>query len=229
MKGYDLDYFKEHDHLDLLLAESLLLLVKSRGYKSILDVGCGSGQLVRFFNKKGLKAIGIDPIDEAVKMARKINQPRTILKAPAGKLPFKDNSFDLITGISMVEHLKPLEAKQFLKESMRILKPNGTIFLITPNFNSPLRLLLKEKWFGYSDPTHISFFTPQSLSNLLRKQGFSNIKFRFKSARNIKFDWQLPSIVRPLPQPAKDFINYLMISSYLSTFRDSFWISGEKQ
>ena len=128
----------------------------------------------------------------------------------------------------MIEHLSQGQAQDFLKEAGRVLKKSGLIFIITPNFASPLRFILRERWFGYSDPTHIHFYTPRSLSSLLEKFHFKNIRYKFKTAYNVDFDWYLPKPARFLPMPFKNILNYLMISSPLSNFMDSFWVSDQK-
>src|SRR3990167_11062777 len=228
ISNYDKTYFKDRDNLDLLIAQSLQILLKENNLESLLDVGCGTGKLVEFFRKKGFTTYGCDSADEAIRMARIINGQNVIKKAPAGRLPFKKQTFDIVSAISLIEHLSKKEAKAFLLETSRILKPHGFVFLITPNYSSPFRYLFGKKWFAYKDPTHINFFTPKTIKLLLLNCGFKNIKFRHKSAYNVPFDWYLPSPVRKLPMPFKNLLNYLMVSSPLSTFRDSIWISAQK-
>lgn len=210
------------------MAETLVIFSKRRKIRSILDVGCGTGQLVKFLNDKGFEAKGCDHAKEAVKVAKKLNKPSQITQAKTGKLPFPNNSFDLVCAISVIEHLKEKEAKEFIAESSRILRKNGYVFLITPNFNSPFRYLLGQKWFAYSDPTHINFFTKRSISQLLESESFKDITFKFKVPKDVNFDWHLPSVLRLIPLPLKNILNYLLISSPLSTFRDSIWVSGQK-
>lgn len=225
---YNLDYFQKRDHLDLHIAESIKILAKDYRLKTVLDVGCGTGRLVKFFNENGLKAYGCDSQDEALKIARKYNNRLVIKKASGTHLPFKNGTFDLITSISVIEHLGKSEVNKFISEAYRVLKNEGFLFIITPNFDSPLRLLQGRSWFGYSDPTHLTFFTPKKLKILLERYNFKNVRFRLKTAYNIPFDYYLPSFTRKLPMPFKNILNYLMISSPLSTFRDSFWTVAQK-
>ena len=144
-------------------------------------------------------------------------------------LPFKDKSFSFVCAISVIEHLTESQAHQFLKEARRLLKVNGMLFLITPNFNSPFRYIKGKKWFAYSDPTHTVFYTPASIKYLLTKHNFYNPNFRFKINWKVTFDWHLPLFLRKLPQPIKYAISYLLISSPLATFRDSFWVACNKR
>lgn len=218
---YNSKYFEARDHLDLLIGQTIEKFMHQHGLKKILDVGCGTGKLVSYFQKQGFTAIGCDNAEEALKISKQI-------RASATKLPFIQNSFDLVTAISLIEHLSQKDASKFITEAYRVLKPKGFIFLITPNFASPLRLLFGNKWFGYQDPTHITFFTPKSLSILLAQHRFSQIKLRFPVPKNVPFDWYLPAIARKLPMGMKNILTYLMISSPFATYRDSFWIAAQK-
>lgn len=208
---YNKQYFDERDTLDLFIAQSIALFIKRQKLHDILDVGCGTGRLVEYLNSYGFGAKGCDLYDQALKIAKKINRINTIVKSDATKLPFKNNSFDLVTGISLMEHLSKKGGILFIKEARRILKRNGYIFLITPNFNSPLRFILRKKWFGYSDPTHITFFTPLSLAKLLKDYGFYNPTFWFKINNH------------------QGLVKYILFSTPLCFMRDSFWIAAQKK
>jgi len=227
--NYNKSYFKKRDYLDLHIAESLNLIIQRNNSKHVLDVGCGTGKLVSYLQKKGYDAHGCDISTEAINFASKINKKGTIIKASATNLPYKNNSFDLISVISTIEHLTSKEAGIFLEEAHRILRPKGIIFLITPNFNSPLRFLKGSRWFGYTDPTHITFYTPKSLSRLLKKKNFTNIKSRFETAYNIPTNLHLPKQLHSLPMPVKNVFNYLLVSSPLANYRDSFWVQAQKK
>lgn len=226
---YTSKYFEDRDNLDLHIAESIKIFMEDNQLKKVLDVGCGTGRLVKFFNDNGFSAIGCDVYHPALEKAKGINKRHTIIEASAVKLPFKNSSFDLISAISVVEHLTFKEIEKFLREAYRTLTPRGYIFLITPNFSSPLRYILGKQWFGYTDPTHVTFFNPPSLSQLLQQHGFGNIKLRLRSAYNVPTDLHVPGLLKKLPMPLKNFLNYLMISSPLSTFRDSFLIAAQKK
>lgn len=228
-KYYSKKYFKDRDHLDFHIAESIKILVQDNNLKDIIDVGCGTGKIAKHLNDSNINTLGCDISKEAVLIAKKINNFNKLLQASAFKLPLKNQSFDLVISISTIEHFNEDEAKLFIAEANRVLKPPGFIFLITPNFNSPLRYIQKDEWFGYSDPTHKHFFTPKSLSILLKQHGFKNISLRPKSAYNVLTDLHLPSFLRSLPTWGKNICNYLMVSSPLSTMRDSFWIVAQKK
>ncbi len=225
---YDKKYFEGHDLLSLYLAKSLKIIMRKNNLKTVLDVGCATGRLVKFFNDNNFQAYGCDIADVAVRRAREINKNGVIFKASATKLPFKKNSLDFITAISIIEHLTPKEAEKFIKETIRVLKPGGLIFLITPNFATPLRLIHRQNWFAYKDPTHVNFYTPWSLARFLNKFGFGNFKFTFKAFYHPAFDEGFPPFFSKLPQFIKIFMIFMLISSPLTFIRNSFWLLAQK-
>ncbi len=226
---YNQAYFNKRDLLSLHVAESIVLFINSHSLKRVLDMGCGTGRLVKYFRDQGFTAYGCDKESVAIMCARKINVPRSIRKASAIKLPFKKNSFDLVTSIHVIEHLSKPEMKKFLTETYRILTPKGFIFLIAPNFGSLLRIIQGKSWFGYEDPTHIRFDTAQSIENLLRKHGFSKIQFQFPSSTTDSAEIEaIPFLVR-LPKIFKICINYLLFSTPLTYFRNGFWVAAQKE
>ncbi len=225
-KHYDRKYFCQRDLLDLHLAETIKILMKKHNFKSLLDVGCGTGRLVKYLNEAGFKAKGCDNSLRALEFAKKIAKNQVFFGS-ADKLPCPKNSFDMVIAISIIEHLTKEEAEEFIKEGKRVLKKGGLIFLVTPNYATPIRFFQGKKWFGYQDPTHINFFTPKSLKNLLKKNGFKDTKFQFKTVYDPPYDWDLPYCSK-LPKITRSLLTYLLISSPLSKIRNSFWISGVK-
>ncbi|HHJ39019.1 MAG: hypothetical protein AXA67_11090 [Methylothermaceae bacteria B42] len=100
--------------------------------KNILDFGCGDGQLSFFLASQGATRItGVDINQQAIDNA---NNKLKLLEIPKGteinfkkshteKLPFDDNSFDLIVAFDCMEHI--MMPGEILKEWYRVLKPGG--------------------------------------------------------------------------------------------------------
>lgn len=217
---YDQKYFAVRDFFPYYFAETFRLLLKTIPVKQILDVGCGTGRLVQFLKSSGYKAVGCDIADEAVRISGQV-------KGSATKLPFKNESFDLITAIHLIEHLNKKEVKMFLLEVNRVLKPNGFLYLDTPNLFSLEKIFRGKGWFGYLDPTHVQFYSPLSLKKLLRQNNFYKEKFRFKVAPKTPADWFFAS--PHLPQSLQYLVNFLMLSTPLTYFRNSFWVLCQKR
>lgn len=228
MKYYDDSYFEKRDVLIPHLAQTIKKIAKKHRLKNILDVGCGTGRLVKFLQKNGFQAVGVDNSKKAVKKARALNNLKTISFGSADKLHFKDQSFDLITSISVIEHLTPNQAKEFIIETRRILKPGGFLFLVTPNYATPLRIISGKNWFAYKDPTHINFYSPASLTSLLRKNGFDNFRCYFKISWQESLEWEFPGMLGFLPLRIKKLLVYLIFASPLAIIRNSFWMLAQK-
>jgi len=97
----------------------------------ILDVGCGTGANLQMLSSFGV-AEGVDVSPEALEFchARGLSRVR---QGAAENLPFEDASFDLLTGLDVVEHLDDDLAG--LTEMRRVLRPGGYALLFVPAFN----------------------------------------------------------------------------------------------
>ena len=96
----------------------------------ILDVGCGTGANLQMLSQFGV-AEGVDVSEEALDFCRARGLPQVKLGA-AESLPYEDKSFDLVTGLDVVEHLDDDIAG--LREMRRVLRPGGRAVLFVPAF-----------------------------------------------------------------------------------------------
>ena len=95
----------------------------------ILDVGCGTGGNLEMLGKFGA-AEGVDVSDEALEFCK--SKGLTAHKGLAEALPFKNESFDVVTALDVVEHLDDDAAG--LKEMRRVLKTGGKTLIFVPAF-----------------------------------------------------------------------------------------------
>ena len=105
-----------------------------------LDAGCGLTPTVRWFANQGCEAYGVDFDEQTIKY---LQNPKSYLYDPKihlstqdiTNLKFEDNTFDVVTSISVLEHLPPdpKSAKQAISETLRVLRPGGK-FILTVDF-----------------------------------------------------------------------------------------------
>jgi SAM-dependent methyltransferase len=95
---------------------------------SILDAGCGTGLMLQEMEHLG-HTEGVDIANEALAFCRQRGL-ENIRKADVLQLPFAADSFDIVTGLDIVEHLDDDTAA--LREWSRVLKPGGRVFLFVP-------------------------------------------------------------------------------------------------
>jgi len=160
---------------------------------AVLEVGCGSGYLTKFLQKKNATTIAIDISPDFLETAKR-NVPGTNVVFSIGNaynLGFRNNTLDSIVGSSVLHHLAVDDA---LQEFYRALKPGGSIYFTEPNMMNPQIAvqknisLIKEKMGDSPDET--AFFR-WSLKNKLIESGFRDIEIK-------TFDFLHPSIPKPL-------------------------------
>ena len=94
-------------------------------YETILDVGCGTGALCKVLSEKGLDVTGIDPSIGMLNQARlrlKYSGIDLIHIVPGERLPFQDNSFDVVITSYVAHGLKPGERINLYNEMKRVAK-----------------------------------------------------------------------------------------------------------
>ncbi|MBM4253252.1 MAG: class I SAM-dependent methyltransferase [Deltaproteobacteria bacterium] len=133
-----------------------------------LDVGCGSGVIVRFARSLGWDAMGIDMDPVAVGKAQAIGL--NVVQGSPADIPKYGQEFDCIMCCHVLEHVHdPIAMLKILKSA---LKPCGTLFLVLPNSQSGLRAHFSENWRGLEAPRHLQIPSQQGLTSLLAALGF---------------------------------------------------------
>lgn len=130
-EGYDLyanQYDKKLDFLNSFEGDILKKMFKDFRGKSVLDVGCGTGRLIRLLKDRGAVVTGADISEEMIKIAGKKFPDIKIVNADIENLPFEDNSFDVVIAAFVIVHLKSF--KKAFDEVYRVLKNDG-IFILT--------------------------------------------------------------------------------------------------
>jgi len=130
----------------------------------LLDVGCGRGDFTKGFKNLGLDVFGIDREKSNSEMLKEIDIK--IIDIENDVFPFKDGVFDFVFSKSVIEHL--LKPDNFIKEIYRVLKPGGRIIILTPDWQSQIKIF-------YDDYTHMHPYTVTGLGDLLQISGFKNV------------------------------------------------------
>src|SRR5438128_707229 len=111
----------------------------------ILDFGCGEGELVYEFRKKGLNAYGVDIRNRYDNVQKQCREERLIkenedifgtIDARNYIIPFDDNTFDLVVSFYVMEHVQ--NWSESLAEIKRVLKAGGTSLHIFPSRYCPI-------------------------------------------------------------------------------------------
>ena len=139
----------------------------------LLDIGCGTGILLDEARKMGWETCGVEVSKWAAQYAKeKFNLK--IHNTTLEEVKFSACSFDVVIMQDVIEHL--VNPRQALTKVRKILKPDGILYINTPDIKSISSRLLKTKWWGMNS-FHLYYFSKKSLDRLLVKSGFRAIKY----------------------------------------------------
>ena len=102
----------------------------------VLDLGCGRGGVVELLWRDVGIAAGVDPDSASLTGHRAAGMH--VVRGVGERLPFVDESFDLIVCLWVLEHLADPAAT--LREVRRVLRSRGHFVFLTPNLRNPLML-----------------------------------------------------------------------------------------
>jgi len=178
--------------------------------KDILDIGCGVGKFMEWFN--GDQILGIDANIHSINICK--HKGLNVRNVNALSMNF-DNKFDAIHCSHLIEHFYPTQVHGFLKDVDSLLKPGGLLIIRTP--------LL---WDGfYDDLSHIRPYNPAVLiryltGNNFQQKSFMNISSNYKVVRIIYRYLPLKVIKSPknkcqsLTRFIFDFLAFIGIHSF---------------
>jgi ubiquinone/menaquinone biosynthesis C-methylase UbiE len=149
----------------------------------LLEAGCGPGFwnfLLRGLDRIRL-SVGVD-ISDCLFYAQQYKQKRNIdsvhfIKTDLPRLPFKDESFNLITSLGVIEHFE--QPRLPLLEMKRVLKSGGVLFLDTPNKGL---WSLATKYFPLGE--HEDYYSPDELKKIAHECGLEILESYAKGFSN---------------------------------------------
>lgn len=198
--GYE-DYEGQETSLRLTFRKLLKSMERQKVVGgSLFEIGCGFGYFLDearefFLNVSGTE---MDPI------ALKRSQSQGVEVKLSSLEDLSDlEQFDVVCMIQVIEHISdPAVAIQKMKS---LIKPGGALLLVTPDFNSPLRMVLRRRWPSYKIPEHVFYFNKHSLSKILNDNGCDKITWlKYPHAFPLKlifskFGLRVPSAIGDIP------------------------------
>ena len=156
------------DHyLDLLAAAG----VPSTG--KLLEIGCGAGNFLRQAAARGFDITGLEYSPYAAERARKTLEGRgRILHGEIGVLAAERDAYDVVVLCDVIEHVR--HPADFLRDLHRLLKPGGTLLVVTPSLDSWSARVLGSRWMEFK-AEHLYYFSPSTISRQLTGAGYERI------------------------------------------------------
>jgi 2-polyprenyl-3-methyl-5-hydroxy-6-metoxy-1,4-benzoquinol methylase len=136
------------------------VLDKARGV--VLDVGCGTGDLLEELKKKGCDVHGVELNSESVNICKE--RGLDVRCENFDTLSFPDQMFDTVILWHVIEHLA--SPQRALEKIRRVLKPGGRLYVYCPNINSYMARFFGPYWFAWHIPFHFYHFSPGTLRKI---------------------------------------------------------------
>jgi len=127
---------------------------------AVLDAGCGTGSILRrLADSCSIRGYGIDMSENMVEAAKQKCPEMEIHVSRCDDTKFEDNTFDVVTSCMAYHHFS--NKPGFAKETARILKPGGHLYIADPNFP----VILRKSINAIARVLNIAgeFFTPEEM------------------------------------------------------------------
>lgn len=149
----------------------------------LLDIGCGTGQSRRIYNKHTSVYAAIDLSYGALRIARGRSPGSAWIQADACALPFADATWDVLAFSSVLHHIP--DYTRGLIEAFRVLRPGGHVFAFDPNLMHPAMALFRCP----ASPFYLSQgvspnerpLMPAALRRAFADAGFTDVRQRCQS------------------------------------------------
>lgn len=147
-------------------------------FKTVLDIGTGTGDFLLACKKNGWSITGIEPNQNARNLAQE--KFRQISDNNSSQLFYESLKslqesnvenlvkFDVITMWHVLEHVPDVE--NYIKQLRSLLKPNGTLIVAVPNFKSYDAFYYGKFWAAFDVPRHLSHFSKKSIKLLFENE-----------------------------------------------------------
>lgn len=115
-------------------------MVSNLRFRSVIDVGCGTGDYAEIFDADKVDYLGLDISPEMVKQCQ-TRFPRYRFAVCTETLPVEDRSIDLAIDVAVIEYYE--DCLPHLRELARAVRPGGTVIVVSPNGDNRSRAIAK--------------------------------------------------------------------------------------
>jgi 2-polyprenyl-3-methyl-5-hydroxy-6-metoxy-1,4-benzoquinol methylase len=180
---------------------------------TLVDVGCGTGQLGHWLRERFDRYIGVDVVRYEEFPA---DAEFCRVDLDTGRAPLPDESADVVAAVETIEHLE--NPRAFMRELARLARPGGWVLVTTPNqlsLLSKITLVLKNRFNAFQDgcyPAHLTALLEIDLHRLAAECGLTAARIVYSQQGRIPgTGWHYPHFLsRWLPRACSD--NVLLLA-----------------
>ena len=143
----------------------------------VLDLGCGWGTFCWTLGPRVAEMVGVDFSQKSIdlcerRLARTGIDGVSFLCADARETGLEAESFDLVIGADLVEHLYPEDSQAVFAEAFRVVKRGGRLSLWTPHRGHSLEMLKARNILIRRDVSHVDYKSMDRLKTMVAREGF---------------------------------------------------------
>lgn len=146
----------------------------SRG-GALLDIGCSSGAFLRAMKDGPWRLHGVEVSPEEAHRAELMSGAQVFV-GDLLEAPFSRNSFDVITGFHILEHVH--DPREVIRRVWELLKPGGVFYMLCPNIEAIEAYIFGSYWYCLELPRHLFHFSSRSLEGLFSHYEFDKVLLR---------------------------------------------------
>lgn len=132
----------------------------------LLDVGCGSGEVLVAARERGWDVQGAEPVEESAAYAV-IERGLDVRAALLEESGIPEASADVVSAFHVLEHMS--DGRAFLQSIARWARPGGHVVIEVPNWGSVHRRAYGAAWPGLRPLEHVAHYTPRTLATTMRR------------------------------------------------------------
>ena len=157
--------------------EKVLQLYEPGPEERVLDLGCGWGTFCWALGQRVAEIVGVDFSQKSIdlceeRLASSVIEGVSLLCADAQDTGLEAESFDLVIGADLVEHLYPEDSEAVVAEAFRVLKKGGRLSLWTPHRGHFLEMLKARNILLQRDVSHVDYKSMDRLRTMVVGEGF---------------------------------------------------------
>jgi SAM-dependent methyltransferase len=184
--GLDLFHPLFQDFLEFAAGKRLDVIESARPERgSLLDVGCGSGEVLVAAQRRGWTVAGAEPVPQSAEIAQ--GRGLDVRAALLQDADLPEGSWDVVTAFHVLEHIT--EGADFLRLLSRWTRPGGLVVVEVPNWASYDRARKGADWPGVRPLEHVAHYSPATLRRTMERAGLEPVL-----VRTLGFLWEHQTI-----------------------------------